>query len=128
MENIAIPGLKDCERAFRVDTGEIVVVRITRSTTLDARFIAFKIDAWLATEDGDVVEIDGVPAIAPAEVRTILTDAIASGALTIEGEMADATIRAVEKALRHATAMRAWSRIPVEPAAYGGGNGSGSAA
>lgn len=124
MDPIEIPGLGEAERAFQVDGGEIVVVRITRHKTPDDRFIGLKVESWLATEEGDVVQIGGAPARPPASVRTVLVDALSSGALTIQGVMADATVEAVDKALRHAAAMRAWAMIPSDDA---DANGNGEA-
>lgn len=119
MEPIDIPGLGEAERAFVTEAGDIVVVRITRTDTPDQRFVALKVESWLVNESGEVMEIGGAPVRPPADVRSILVDALTNGALTIQGEMADATVEAIQKAVRFAAAMRAWALIPADTSTAG---------
>lgn len=112
MEPIEIAGLTPAERAFLLDSGERVVVRITRAPTPDQRFIAMKVVARLVQADGTTVQVGDTPAVAPGWVRSISADGLATGVTTIQAEMAAATVEACERARRHAAALRAWAVVP----------------
>lgn len=115
MEQIDIPGLAAYERAFQVTDGSIVVVGITRKDETD-RAVALKVRVRLADATGaTVTDSEGVPFVAPAQVRSIATTALAAGTITVADVMAEATTDAVDRLKRHVAARRAWAQIPPDP-------------
>jgi len=106
-------AVEDHERAFELDTGELVAVGITRKEmSAEDAAVALKVQARLIGEDGATVSINGMDAVAPAKVRTVMAAALADGTRTIAGEMADATTDAVVRAREYAAALEAWAYLP----------------
>ncbi len=108
------PGLAKNERAFQLDTGRKVAVRVQRREALEQGFICIEAAAREIAEDGSTVTMDGVPVSCPPKIKTIQVDLLAEGLTTIEDEIADMTTEAVRRMNNHATALQAWRKIPTE--------------
>lgn len=124
-----LPDLPEHKRCFVTDAGHHVLVTITRSENHSpeaesqhrAPHVGLKVHAQLVDAAGEP-EIFGEDAIGgkitgqTAEVFVVDAAAIASGKLTIEGEIARATALKVEHAVNLRAAMKAWCglhRLPV---------------
>jgi hypothetical protein len=118
MESISLAGLLDSERAFKLDSGELAVVDITRRTdTPDEHSMAVEINARIVDASGATVTLDdfgtAVPLKLPAKVHTIHKSAIAEGAVNFFDELASQTVDACDRLRKHAVALRSFLRVPV---------------
>lgn len=108
--------LQDGERAFKTDDGLVVCVRFTRAPVPEGSpFVALKTWARVLDEDGGTLMVGGSAAKVCLGVRSVHANALVDdGPRTLEGEMAEATTRAIEAMHRHLTALRAWARLPTD--------------
>ncbi|MCI0422756.1 MAG: hypothetical protein L0312_26635 [Acidobacteria bacterium] len=106
-------SLPESQRAFQLDSGQLVVVEITQGvTTSPERESPIKIRSWPVNESGGRIIEDGVPVEFPAKVETIMLASVGEGKITIDGERARATVEALERAARMFVAREAWAKIP----------------
>lgn len=111
-EVTSLPGLDPKSmRAFRFAPDRIAVVQITRGVMTDT-VTPFKVVAWLVDDAGDPVLVDGVQVRIPAAYVSIMNGALAGGQITLQNELATATLNAVERLRNHHAAMLAWARLP----------------
>jgi hypothetical protein len=112
--SVDVPSLTAGQRAFRLDSGELIVVQIRRidSKPEDAQ-VNMKVEAFRANDDGSIMSVDGIPQQIPAHVHSMNMAALAEGQVVIENEMADATVKAIERLRNHLAALKAWAKIPV---------------
>lgn len=108
------PGLAKNERAFELDSGKRVAVRVQRQESQEQGFICIEAGARELNQDGSTATLDGVPVVCPPKIRTIHVDLLTEGLTTIEDEIAEATTEAVRRMNNHTAALRAWRKIPTE--------------
>lgn len=111
-EVVGLPGVNPAnQRAFRIAENQIAVVQITRGQPTE-NVSPMKVCAWLVDDDGDPILVDGVPVRCPAQIVSLWNAGLAEGAITVQGEMAKATVIAIERLKNHYAAMLAWARLP----------------
>lgn len=111
-EPVEMPGLSEAERAFRVATGELIVVSFTRRNAPEG-WLAFNVDARQINEDGTTAVFDGVPVAVPTKTVSVPAAALASGVVSIDHVRATATAEAVQQAVNYIAALKAWAKVPV---------------
>lgn len=113
MEPVEIAGLSENQRAFRLPSGQIIVIEMGKgSTTNPERELPIKVRSWPVMENGQrISDSDGVLVEYPAKVETINLSAVGEGKLTVDGERARATVDALERAERLLVAQRAWAKL-----------------
>ncbi len=110
-EAIDLPGLTEAERAFRVATGELIVVSFTRRNAPEG-WLAFNVDARQVNEDGTTAVFDGVPVAVPTKTVSVPAAALASGVVSIDHVRATATSEAVQQVVNYIAALKAWAKVP----------------
>lgn len=115
----AIPSLTSAQRGFQLASGETVVVEVVRAAEKpDDTAINLKVTAWqVDPATGKRIDDSGIPIQIPSSVRSVSISALADGALTLDSEIADATVQALARFRNHRAAMVAWKRVPLEEVA-----------
>ena len=110
-EAIDLPGLTEAERAFRLGTGELVVVSITRRQSPEG-WLALNVDARMINEDGTTATFDGVPIAVPTKTVSVPLVALANGITSVDHVRATATPEIIQQLVNYSAALRAWAKVP----------------
>ena len=121
----SLPGLTAAQRAFAIDTGETIVVETTQQDIGDdphnlvsQAHVAVKVRAWKVNADGTPARDAGNKVLEiPAKVETVLTSALAEGAVSLDNLMVQYTIDALTRARTWLLVKEALTRIPPSAAA-----------
>lgn len=98
--------VKANERAFEMEGGQLVVVKVTRKPAVETGTLHVKARARVIDADGNTLSET------PAHVRGIMAAALAEGRLKLEDELADVTRQMARQAVEHHAALEAWRALP----------------
>ena len=108
-----MPNLPAHERAFMLPSGEIAIVGIQSVDSADPHSLILQVDCRLVDASGaSLTTSDGTALHLPTNATTVHKDQLANGTVTVEGIMADETVKACTRIMSHAVGLRAWSKIP----------------
>lgn len=114
MTPIEMQGLGPAERAYQLETGERVVVKITRAPCSHPGHVAMRACARLVDESGATLQVAGEPVVCAPQTRTLDVAALAEGVLTIPETMDALAAAVAERARQRRIALEAWAQIPAE--------------
>ena len=106
-----IPGLPAHERAFELPGGVLVAVGVKRGLETEDQ-MCIKIECREIDASGRTVRDDDAPMVIPAWVVNLHKGALAEGLITMDNELATATVAAAERMQNHRAARAAWRRLP----------------
>lgn len=121
VQAVDIAGLPEHQKAFRIDTGELVVVETTQKEIGDnpqnltpEHHIALRVRAWKAKDDGTPEEdAAGLPLEIPHKVHSIVSAALAEGTVNLENALVQFTLDALQRTKTWLVVKRHMARIPV---------------
>lgn len=114
MTRTDVPNLRPGEEAWRLDTGELVGIRVLRAGRSE-KSIALRLESRLLNDDGSTVEVDGEACECRPTHHTVILDALTNGDTNMDAEWNFLRRRGAWRARNHRTALEALARVPPIP-------------
>ncbi|MCU1285942.1 MAG: hypothetical protein JWO13_2292 [Acidobacteriales bacterium] len=116
-----IANLKDGQRAFEIEGGDVIVVEITQRAVEEnphnitsEHHVAVQVRAWKVNPDGTVaIDSRGKELEIPKRVESIVTSALAEGTVDLDNQLVDYSLAALVRAKNWLHVKAAMEKIPL---------------